>query len=320
MPLTNRFPALILTAFLSLICSGRANQLTQSPAITPAPQSQSNTVASPSELISMDFIALGKDGTPVTDLKSDEFRLLLDKTEQPIKQLSSAVREPLVIGLLFDISGSRRSDTHVANETKLASEFLHAIWRDGYSGFVLIFNHEVYPLAQPTGNLAELDQALKRVTEVPYKGPTSVYDAICSIKSENFAASTARKVFIVFSDFEDNSSRISSEHALEYVRHAGVSIFPVILSDGFGALDNKKGKAQGKRQGKLFADASGGEVFIPESEKQLPSLFQYIAAELQATYRLTYQRSLDPTPNTSKKPRVNLETTRPHLTLLYPKS
>ena len=48
--------------------------------------------------------------------------------EQKIKSLSPAANEPLTIGLFFDVSGSRHTDTHVTDETRLTSELVHSIW------------------------------------------------------------------------------------------------------------------------------------------------------------------------------------------------
>jgi len=82
------------------------------------------------------LIALDKDGQPVTDLKPEELHLFEDKIEQEIKSLSS-LRVPLTIGIFFDISGSRRADKYVGDETRLAGEFLHSIWHVGDTAFVV---------------------------------------------------------------------------------------------------------------------------------------------------------------------------------------
>ncbi len=69
----------------------------------------------------LDLIALDKDGRPVADLKPEELRLFENKGEVKIKSLSPAAREPLTIGLFFDVSGSRRADKYIEDETRLAN-------------------------------------------------------------------------------------------------------------------------------------------------------------------------------------------------------
>jgi Ca-activated chloride channel family protein len=267
----------------------------------------------------LDLIVLDKNGRPVTDLKPEELRLVENKVEQKIKSLSPA-RERLTIGLFFDISGSRRADKSIDEETRLATEFLHSIWHEGDTAFVLAFSNEMHVAAQPSQKLEDVDEGLRKISEAAYWGPTALYDALClALTPEKLAGTPGRKVYVVFSDFEDNSSRNKAENVLDVARKGGVSIFPVILSEGFGGGYSKRIEKRSREQALKIADESGGEVLIPESHKQLGQIFQRLTADLESAYRIIYLPSTPSSQDKGKRGRLKLQTTRAGVEILYPK-
>jgi VWFA-related protein len=265
------------------------------------------------------LIALDKNGGPVTDLKPEELRLFDGHSEQKVETLSPAASAPLTIGLFFDVSGSRRADVYVNDETRLTSALIHSIWREGDTAFLVGFGPRVIEVTQPTGKPEEIDKGLE---EIPggYWGSTALYDALCSVKPEKLAAIPGRKVYVVFSDFEDNSSRNSAERALEVAQNGGVAIFPVILSAGFGGGNSEKSKKRAELLAQKFAEVTGGEVLIPESHKQLERIFQHLAADLQSAFRITYLPSSPASQGKAARGKIRIQTTREHVRLIYPKS
>jgi VWFA-related protein len=292
--------------------------MAQSPvASIPPTASSANTTGTP-ELFKLDLIALDKDGRPINDLKPEELRLFEGTDERKIQVLSLAAREPLTIGLFFDVSGSRRADMYVNEETRLASEFIHFVWREGDTAFLVGFGPRVIVVTQPTGKPEEIDEGLKQVPG-GYWGSTALYDALCSVKPEKLAAIPGRKVYVVFSDFEDNSSRNKPGCVFDVTRQAGVAIFPVVLGGGFTGEHSKKAEKRSREQALEFADETGGEVLIPESHKQLALIFQKLATDLQSAYRISYDPSSAASQKKKQRGKIRIETTREHVTLLYPK-
>jgi VWFA-related protein len=267
----------------------------------------------------VDLIALDKNGRHVTDLKPKELRLFEDKAEQEIKSFSPAANEPLTIGLFFDVSGSRRDDIHVNDETRLTSELVHSVWHERDVGFLIEFNDEVFAVIQPTQKLEEIDKGLRQILETKPRRSTSLYDALCLVKPEHLNALPGRKVYVVFSDFEDNSSRNKVENVLDVVRKGGVSIFPVILSEGFRSGYPMRIEKRSREQALMIADESGGEVLIPKSHKQLEQIFQRLTADLQSAYRIAYLPFSTGSQDKGKRGKLNLQTTRAGVKLLYPK-
>ena len=265
------------------------------------------------------MIALDRGGQPVTDLKAEELHLFEGKAEQEIRALSPAGREPLTIGLFFDVSGSRRADKYVGDETRLTGEFLHSIWHAGDTAFVVEFADRPYAVTQPTQKLDDIDQGLRQIPQARYVGPTALYDTLCLVKPEKLSAIPGRKVYVVLSDFDDNSSRIRPGRALDAAHEAQVAIFPVVLSEDFGGDYSKRIAKRSREQAQRFADETGGEVLIPESHKQLALIFERLAADLQSGYRITYVPSPAASQTKNKRSKIRIDTTREQVRLIYPK-
>jgi VWFA-related protein len=310
----------LLFCVLCPFCFGPSKAVAQAPVASSPPASSAVDENVAPGLRVLDLIALDKGGRPVADLKPEELRLVENNVEQKIQSLSPAAREPLTIGLFFDISGSRRADMFVRDETRLASEFLHSIWHEGDTGFVLAFNDEMHALVPPTNKLEAIDIGLREVPGTRRWSSTALYDALCKITPKTLTAISGRKLYVVFSDFEDNSSRNNSERALDVTREGGVAIFPVILSEGFGGGHSKKQEKQSRERAHRFAEETGGEVLVPESQQQLALIFQRLTADLQSAYRISYLPTSPSSQGTGKRGKRKLQTTRAGVTLLYPKS
>jgi Ca-activated chloride channel family protein len=278
-----------------------------------APQTSGNNVpAVPSGVAYVSV--LDNHDQPIVDLKEQEFRLFVDKVERKIVSASPAVNEPLTIGFFFDISGSRREDTHVTEETKLASSFVHSIWRDGDSAFLVGFSQKPIAVVQPTRSLEQFDEGLEQIPG-GFWGPTALYDALCVATPEKLNGVPGRKIYVVLSDFEDNSSRNKLENVVAIARKSQIAIFPVILSAGFGGGYSKKSEKRARETAQKIAGATGGEVLIPESPKQLASIFARIGNDIHAAYRITYTPSSFP--EDSHKKQLRIETTRQDTKLLF---
>lgn len=269
----------------------------------------------PSETIYV--IALDKDGQPIKDLTQEEIRILEDKVEQEITSVSAVGNEPLTIGLFFDVSGSRHADQSVGEEVKQTSDFVHSIWQEGDTGFVVTFSTDITVLTEPTRNLEEIDLGLGKIPQARYWGSTPLYDALCLLKPDRIKAIPGRKVYVALGDFDDNSSKNRQKNVVEFAHAAKVSIFSVILREGLERRGYWKViEKRGRKNAQKIADETGAEVLVADSAIDLRAIFERIAGELRASYRVIYTPSLT---GDRRKKKLYIETTRPQVTLLFPK-
>lgn len=306
---------LILSVLVAPILSS-SSQLPQNVPTAPATTSPAAT-----QHVTLNLIALDHKDRAVTDLKLEEFKVLEDNVEQKITSLTLASSEPLTIGLFFDTSNSRRADRFINEEAKFASEFVHSVWRQGDSGFVFAFDNEVTVVAKPTLQLQDIEQALQKIPQARVGGATAVYDALCIIEAEKLAALPGRKVYVVISDFEDNISRNKADQVIEFAHKAGINIFPIIVDQSFineslSGFSHRKRGSQNRHGAETIAEGTGGEVLVPESRYELKEVFLCLTNDIRGAYRITYVSSTDG----KKKRKIQIESSRPKLRLIYPKT
>jgi len=296
----------LLAAYLLVAGTGIAQQADQATQVsTPG---SGETVGTPR----LRFLAVGHNGNPIDGLRADEFSLRIDNEPRKIVSLAPVNDEPRTIGLFFDISGSRRFDKVLSKEVQATSKFLESVWRPADGGFVIAFNDRPYTLAKPTTNLREVEAALQTIPTESYRGSTALNDALCSIRFGPQSLDR-EKVFVVVSDFEDNSSRKSKEEMIRAMQADGVRIF--VLLRPLESETHRETLPRDKKIGKEVAEKTGGDVFVVTSQMELDAAFQRLTSEVRGVYRLIYE----PSPSTSNAKKLELKTTRPDVDLLYAK-
>jgi len=272
-----------------------------------------SSIASPGEPnAEISFVALDKDNRAVPDLKLEDVRVFRGKTELKIQSVSPAANEPLIIGILFDMSASRRYNKFLPDEIRIAREFAHSVWKEGDTGFVLAFNDEVYKAAEPTQRLEDIDQGLQKISNMQFQGSTALYDALCSPHPQDVAAARGRKIYVVFSDFQDTASHITSEKTVKIIQQAGISVFPVTLGESITQFPSKKEDKRGREQARIFAEETGGLALNPDSTKELANLATELSSLVQGSYRVTYFISRVE----GKKQKLRVESARPQIKIL----
>ena len=277
----------------------------------PATQAQTTPTATTGGLLGL--LAVDKDGLPISDLKSTELRVRINKEDRNILSLSAAPERPKTIGLFFDISGSRRNDKHIEQEIQAATSFLQSIWCEGDEGFVLAFGDKLYFVARPTHDLHQVLELLPRVADAVYYGSTALYDALCGVQFKKGEGVEREKLYVVLSDFEDNVSKHSKTDAIKCLTEEKVRLFSLLLGSNFGSYGTKITNKRAQEAAHEIAERSGGEVLAPVSDKDLVEGFGRIASDLRGAYRVEYESPVQAT----KQQKLHVETTRPHARLLY---
>jgi VWFA-related protein len=212
-------------------------------------------------------------------LKEENFRVFEDKVEQ---KLSIFKREdvPVSMGLVIDNSGSMRDKRPRVNEAAIT---LVEASNPQDEAFVVNFNDDFYLDLDKdfTNSIPELKEALERIDS---RGSTALRDAIIGSLDHLKKASKDKKVLLVVTDGEDNSSHNSMEKTLREIQKTNVVIYTIgLLGD-----ERKSERNRARKALKEIAEASGGLAYFPESVDDVHNICEQVAHDIRNQYTLAY--------------------------------
>lgn len=216
----------------------------------------------------------------VTDLRASNFTVYENGEPQ---QIIDFRREdiPVSIGILVDNSGSMRE-----KRQKVSTAVLNLIKASNPSDeeFIVNFNDEPYLDQDFTNKLDLLHEALDRLDS---RGSTALYDAvIASCDHLAKAAKRDKKVLIVVTDGEDNTSQESLEQAIRAVQdETGPTIYTI------GILGHEGKEHRAKRALEALSLQTGGVAFFPKNLDEVDSVSQSVARDIRNQYSITYKPS-----------------------------
>src|SRR5467141_458523 len=215
-------------------------------------------------------------------LKSDNFRVFEDKVEQ---KLSIFKREdiPVSMGLVIDNSGSMRDKRPRVNEAALT---LVQNSNPQDEAFVVNFNDDFYLDLDKdfSSSIPELKEALERIDS---RGSTALYDAIIGSLDHLKKGVKEKKVLLIVTDGEDNTSRNSLEKTLREIQKTSTVIYTI----GLLGQENKRSAKNAKKALAEIAQASGGLAFFPENVDDVHAICEQVAHDIRHQYTLAYYPS-----------------------------
>ncbi len=217
-------------------------------------------------------------GVLVSGLGKEQFQIYEDGVLQTVKHFGHE-DVPVTVGLVIDNSGSmgrKRADVIAA-----ALAFAHSS-NPHDQIFVVNFNEKV-SFALPddvpfTDDVVQLQAALSRIIST---GETALYDAVAAALEHLEKGAHDKKVLIVISDGGDNASKHTLAQIRSLAGQPGAIIYTV------GIFDEQDGD-QNPHVLKQLAKDTGGEVFLPESSKEVASICEQIARDIRNQYTITY--------------------------------
>jgi VWFA-related protein len=244
-----------------------------------------NTLRVNATLVNTLFTVADKKGKFITNLKQSDFKVYEDERPQSVTAFSGESNLPLSIGLLVDVSGSIRD--RLRFEQEAAIEFFYSTLHKGKDrGMVISFDSLPELLQDFTDDPEVLAEAVRKIRA---GGGTSLYDAIYVAISEKLSKESEqrRKVLIVISDGDDNSSRLSMTETVDLAQRNNVTIY--CISTNASSNTASKEAERGDKTLKKFSDETGGKTFFPLKLTDLASSFTDIGEELRSQYTIGYQ-------------------------------
>jgi VWFA-related protein len=217
----------------------------------------------------------------VTNLPREAFTVFENGAQQ---QIRSFKREdvPVSLGLIVDNSGSMRDKRAKVEAAALA------LVKDSNPAdevFVVNFNEDAYkdlPNGREfTNDIKEMEEALRRIDS---RGGTAMRDAIQLSIDHLKKAHKDKKVLVVVTDGNDNSSRIGLDALIRNAQQSGVLIYSV----GLLSQEEHREAKQAQRALHMLADATGGETFFPMEVSEVERLAHQVARDIRSQYSIVY--------------------------------
>jgi len=283
LPISKKFIAITIACALA----GLALYAQQKPIVQPRSGTEDSgaIIRVDTRLIVCHTTVVDKNGHLVTDLPQSAFSVYEDGAKQDIKVFK---REdlPVSIGLVIDNSGSMRE-----KRAKVAAAALALVKASNKEDetFVVNFNDEAYmdlPHGKDfTNDLNDLQEALSRIDA---RGGTAMRDAIrMSIDWVKEKGHRDKKVLVVVTDGNDNSSVISLENLVKASQQAGVLIYSV----GLLSEEERREAQKAKRALQDLAEATGGETFFPKELSEVDRIATQVAHDIRNQYTIAYTPS-----------------------------
>ncbi|HWC96049.1 MAG TPA: VWA domain-containing protein [Candidatus Sulfopaludibacter sp.] len=233
-------------------------------------------------LVVCNTTVVDKSGHLVTDLKQSNFTVSENGTPQTISVFKHE-DVPVSLGLVIDNSGSMRD-----KRAKVAAAAL-ALVKDSNKDdevFVVNFNDDAF-LDLPhnkefTNDISEMEEALSRIDS---RGGTAMRDAIrMSIDHLREKAHKTKKVLVVVTDGNDNSSVINLENLVKSAQQSEVLIYAVgLLSD-----EERREAARAKKDLTVLTESTGGEPFFPKEISEVDRIAHQVAHDIRNQYTIEY--------------------------------
>jgi VWFA-related protein len=238
-------------------------------------------------------------GQFVPGLKIENFRVFENDAQQKISVLRQE-DAPVSMGLLIDNSGSMRDKRPSVNVAALT--FIRTSNPED-EAFVAHFNQNYsFDLNKAfTSDLGELGKALE---ETESRGSTALFDAILTSLDRLKSGYNTKKVLLIVSDGEDNSSHNDLQATLDRVKHSNVMIYAV----GLFAEEDKTSAERARQALTTITQATGGAAFFPGTPQEVASICTQIAYDIRHQYTIGYY---PPNPGDRTFKTVRVEVTPP---------
>ena len=244
----------------------------------PASRDEIPVFTSDTRLVVVHASVIDKNNKLVTNLTQPAFKVLENGIEQPLKIFR---REdiPVSMGIIIDNSGSMRD-----KRARVAAAALALVRASNPQDevFIVNFNDDAYLDQSFTNDIKKLEEALEKLET---KGGTAMRDAVSmSIDYVKDKAKKDKKVLVIVTDGNDNTSNLNLEELVRKAQQSDVLIYSIGILSEEAPSDARKAK----RALKELATASGGMDYYPKDLEEVDRITPEVAHEIRNQYTLAY--------------------------------
>ena len=247
----------------------------------PASQDDVPLYRTDTRLVLLHASVVDKSGKLLTNIPQSAFKVLEDGVEQPLR-LFRREDVPVSMGIIVDNSGSMTS-----KRTRVAAAALEMVKQSNPDDevFIVNFNDDTHFDQPLTNDVKKLEAALARMEA---RGGTAMRDALSkSITYVKKNGKKDKKVLVVITDGNDNSSDVTLDQLLRQAQNSEVLIYCIGLLN-----EEEAGEAKSAKKAlKALAEASGGLDYYPKSISDIQEITPRVAHEIRNQYILGYTSS-----------------------------
>ncbi|MGH9435137.1 MAG: VWA domain-containing protein, partial [Terriglobia bacterium] len=268
-------------------------------------------------LVVLHATVVNNKGQMIDDLGKPDFRVYENGIRQNLAVFSHS-DVPVTMGIVIDDSGSmrdKRPSVDAAALTFVKTSNPHD------QVFVVNFN-DVYYVDTPGNFAANTQQLESALDKIDSRGGTALYDAVVASLDHLKLGNRDKKVLLVITDGDDNSSRYTFPELIQYAEKSNAVIYAIGLLGGnneSGGLFHihSGGDRHAAKVLKEMAESTGGKAFFPKSLSQVDDICQHIAHEIRDQYTLAYYPTDAARDGTFRQVRVEafLPNSHKHLTV-----
>lgn len=281
-----------LSAFVVALLVATAAFAQQVPLLPPAappmePPHFSETVSV--GYVMIPFTAIGKKGTPVTDLREGEVELYVDGVRVVNDLFERSMNAPVSFTILVDGSGSMGlAGKMEAARAAVATLIAHRKPGDDFALYEFADSDalEVVPFTQDP---ARIIRALENVK--PF-GKTAFFDALARMPERSELGSNPTRAIILLSDGIDNNSHLTRAQMPALLEGVAVPIYPLGLREPAEKqpIDPKNPNEELSDLNILeeVANLTGGRLFVGNRPEQLSAAVDALEKNLRAQYLIGF--------------------------------
>lgn len=254
-------------------------------AFAQAPPQMSETVSV--GYVMVPFTVLGPKGVPITDLRAEEVRLIVDGRPVSSDMFEKSQNAPVSFTILLDASGSMGLAGKVdAARAAIGALLAHRRPGDDFSLWTFA-EAEAQQLVPFTESSAAITQALATVK--PF-GKTAFFDALATMPERSRLGKNPSRAIILLSDGIDNASKLTREELARLLQGVSVPIYPL------GIRDPHEQNGPARKQEELsdldlldaVATLTGGKLYLGTEPQQIAMAVSKIEKDLRAQYLIGF--------------------------------
>ena len=256
-----RLRCVILSTFASLVLCG-----------------QEATFRADTRLVVLNVSVFDQAGKIVRDLGKSAFTVY----ENGDKQTLNVFRQddvPISLGLIIDTSASMTN-----KRDRVASAALAMVKASNPQDevFIVNFNESAVLAKEFTNDIKDLEKALR---DLDAKGETAMRDALLlGIEHLRHSAHRDKKVLLVVTDGEDNSSVETQAHLVQVAQQNDVIIYAI----GLLGAEEVASAARARKQLDELTAQTGGRSWFPNDVAEIANITPEMAHEIRNQYILAY--------------------------------